>query len=63
MFPFCYNNFLNLFNRIYPIFKFFEGIKILNTKTKTHRKEKCRTQNKERKTGKGIKSLSQTQSF
>ena len=55
MFPICYNNFLNLFNRLYPFFKLFEGIMIL-LKTKTKHleyqimdKKKCRTLDKEQK--------------
>ena len=31
MFPICYNNFLNLFNRLYPFFKLFD-IKYKNKK-------------------------------
>ena len=48
----CLNNFLNLFNLLYPFFKLLEGIMILNTKTKNLvyqilDKKKSRTQNKE----------------
>ena len=34
IFPICSNNFPNFFNRLYPFLKLFEGLMILNTKTK-----------------------------
>ena len=50
MFPICYNNFLNLFNRLYPFFKLFDiKYKKKNLVYQIIDKKKRGTQNKEQK--------------